>query len=314
MNKFENVDVLLSLERIMRQNTAFYRTDFAYDKELLTKAAASPDTADKALLWMSRPSGTYCFRECDTFIKDTRQYNTWKFYGEQTHDKILAYAVELTGIEDGTVRGNLYELDYGEHFRHVKNEALPAAAITLYYQYGNREQPADQRFDGYPDPEFGDFLRFETQPSDPDALRRVLQAEKRSREQLTPGDLDAHIAALHDSRIEAEARRVVEEMKRLDAPNSPNKTHFMVELSPHFVESASSMDTDRLFSMLPYKTLNFATLKNRRGSFAIVTKDENRDKDVRLPRPSIRAQLAGDKAKTTPKKAAAKIKTNDLEV
>ncbi|EKC57081.1 hypothetical protein OBE_10727, partial [human gut metagenome] len=36
--------------------------------------------------------------------KDTRQHNTWRFYGEQTRDTILAYAVELTGTEQGKIK------------------------------------------------------------------------------------------------------------------------------------------------------------------------------------------------------------------
>ncbi len=39
--------------------------------------------------------------ERDVFLKGTRQHNTWRFYGEQTRDKVLAYAVELTGIVNG---------------------------------------------------------------------------------------------------------------------------------------------------------------------------------------------------------------------
>ena len=35
-----------------------------------------------------------------------------KFYGEQTRDHVLAYAVELTGKVGGKIRGTLYELDY----------------------------------------------------------------------------------------------------------------------------------------------------------------------------------------------------------
>ena len=62
MNKFENVDVLAALEQIMCQNTAFYQDDFEIDKEMIRKAAASDKAEDKTLLWMSRPSGTYCFR------------------------------------------------------------------------------------------------------------------------------------------------------------------------------------------------------------------------------------------------------------
>ena len=112
LQKFENVDVIASLEAIMKQNTAFYQSDFDIDKGNIQWAAASDQAVDKALLWMSRPSGTYCSRERDVFLKDTRQHNTWRFYGEQTRDKILAYAVELTGTKEDTIRGNLYELEY----------------------------------------------------------------------------------------------------------------------------------------------------------------------------------------------------------
>lgn len=95
LQKFENVDVIASLEAIMKQNTAFYQSDFDIDKQILRKAAVSLIPEDKRLLWFSRPSGTCCFRERDVFLKDTRQHNTWRFYGEQTRDTILAYAVEL---------------------------------------------------------------------------------------------------------------------------------------------------------------------------------------------------------------------------
>ena len=84
MQKFENIDVIAALEAIMHQNTAYYQSDFAYDIKMMR----------------------------DVLLKDTQAYNTWKFCGEQTHDRILAYAVELTGVANGTVQGNLYELDY----------------------------------------------------------------------------------------------------------------------------------------------------------------------------------------------------------
>ena len=141
MNKFEDVDVITSLEAIMKQNTAFYQNDFDLDRNILQKAAASPTAEDRRLLWFSRPSGTSCFRERDVFLKGTRQHNTWRFYGEQTRDKVLAYAVELTGIVNGKIKGNLYELDYPQHFRHVKEQALPADNYTLLYEHGERVPP-----------------------------------------------------------------------------------------------------------------------------------------------------------------------------
>lgn len=314
MNKFENVDIIASLDAIMRQNTAFYQSDFEIDKEIIQKAAASPAVWDKRLLWLSRPSGTYCFRERDIFLKDTRQHNTWRFYGEQTRDNVLAYAVTITGTEDGKIKGDLYELDYREHFKHVAEQGLPADTVTLHYEHGSRTQPATQRFDGYPDPQLGEFMRGEAQPNDPDALRFLLQQEQRGRERLKPGDFKEHTAALHDSRIRREAGRILAELQALREPNSPEKTHFMVEVSPYFTAIASSKDTDRLLSMLPFKKLSLSNLKDRHGIYAFLPKDENRDKSLHKPRPSIRAQLAADKEKAAPKKTAAKQKNHDMEV
>lgn len=314
LNKFEDVDVFASLEAILKQNTGFYQSDFDIDKQIIAEKAASPRKEDKTLLWLSRPSGTYCFRERDVFISDTAPHNTWRFYKEQTRDPILAYAVELTGTEDGKIKGNLYELDYEKHYERVKDNTVDAGTVTLVYEHGTREQPADQRFDGYPDPQLGKFERFEVQPKDPEALQSLLREEKESRDKLKPRDFKEHIAALHEGMIEREAWRIVADMKKLSAPNSPGKSHFMVELSPTFTRLASTKDTERLFSMLPYKTLSFSEIKNQHGTYALIGKDENRDREIKKPRPSVRAQLAQDKKRTAPKKTAAKVKDHGLEV
>lgn len=314
LNKFENVDVIASLEAVMKQNTAFYQSDFDIDRRILQEAADRSGDTDRRLLWFSRPSGTCCVRERDVFLKDTRQHNTWRFYGEQTRDTVLAYLVELTGTERGKIKGNLYELDYPQHFREVAEKSIPADNYTLIYEHGERDIPAGQYFDGNPDPQLGKFERFEAQPNDPEALKDLLREQHKSRQQLAPGDFKAHIAALHDSRIEREARRVVEKMKQTETPNSPDKSHFSAELSPYFLRLATDKDMERLFSMLPYKSLSFSAMEGRHGVYALISKDENRDRDIRKPRPSLRAQLKADKAKTAPKKAAAKSKNHDMEV
>ena len=195
----------------------------------------------------------------------------------------------------------------------MRLKSVPVDNYTLIYEHGERKQPAGQYYDGNPDPQLGKFERFEAQPNDPEALRDVLIEEQRSREKLRPGDFKAHITMLHDNRIEREARRVVEKMKSLQEPNSPDKTRFMVELSPYFVRLATEKDADRLFSMLPYKTLAFSRNKDRFGTYALIDKSEDRSKDVRKIRPSVRAQLAADKEKTAPKKAA-KTRQKEMEV
>lgn len=314
LNKFEDVDVIASLEMIMKQNTAFYQSDFDIDRRILREAAARPAAEDKRLLWFSRPSGTCCVRERDVFLQGTRQHNTWRFYGEQTRDKILAYAVELTGTERGKIKGNLYELDYPQHFREVIEKSVAADSYTLIYEHGERSQPAGQYFDGNPDPQLGKFECFEAQPNDPEALNDLLWEQRHSREQLKPGDFKEHIAALHESRIETEARRIAGKMKELREPNSPDKSHFSTELSPYFLPLATDKDMERLFSMLPYKSLSFSAMEGRHGVYALIGKEENRDKGIRKPRPSLRAQLKADKAKAAPKKAAAKSKNQEMEV
>lgn len=312
LQKFENVDVVASLEAIMKQNTAFYQSDFEIDKQILQKAAISPIPEGKRLLWFSRPSGTCCFRERDVFLKDTRQHNTWRFYGEQTHDTILAYAVELTGTEQGKIKGNLYELDYPQHFREVIEKSISADNYTLLYEHGELTKPAGQYFDGNTDPQLGKFIRFEAQPNDPEALKSLLGEQKKKRIQHTPGDFKSHIDALHDRRIETEVRRIVENMKRLGAPDSPEKTQCAVEISPYFVPLATDKDMERLFSMLPYKSLSFSMLEDRHGVYALIDKSE-KNKEIKKSRPSVRAQLQTEKSPKVPKKTA-KTKHHELEV
>ena len=197
MQKFENMDVIAALEAIMHQNTAYYQSDFAFDIKMLQKAARSDQPEDKLLLWLSRPSGTFCFRERDVLLKDTQAYNTWKFCGEQTHDKILAYAVELTGAANETVQGNLYELDYQQHFQHIRDAALPVGANRLIYESGMREIGPKEHFDSRPDKYFGEFVRYEMQPRDPELLQAAIRQEQRSREPARPSDFKEHLAALH---------------------------------------------------------------------------------------------------------------------
>ncbi len=196
MQKFENVDIVKSLKAIMQTHTEHFQSDFDIDIKILKQAAKSPNPEDKKQLWICRPAETWCLRERDAFIKGTREHNTFCFYAEQTRDKVLAYAVELTGIEKGRVTGNLYELDYQKHYEHVKSVSVPAGDTKLIYENGERTQEAGRPITGDASPEFGKFLSFEEQPKDPAALQTVLRDEKHSREHFKSGDIKAHIEKL----------------------------------------------------------------------------------------------------------------------
>ena len=102
MNKFENVDVLASLQQIMQQNTAAFQNDFDIDKKILTQAAKSKNAEDKVYLWFSRPNGTHCLRERDVFLRGTREHNTFRFYHEQTKEDV--YKRQALPVEPIPVR------------------------------------------------------------------------------------------------------------------------------------------------------------------------------------------------------------------
>lgn len=196
MQKFENVDILKSLKAIMQTHTKHFQEDFEMDIKILKQAAKSQHPEDKQQLWLCRPAGTWCLRERDTFIKDTREHNTFCFYAEQTRDKILAYAVELIGIEKGRVTGNLYELDYQKHYEHVKDVSVDHGDTKMIYENGERTQEAGKRIIGGADPDLGKFLTFEEQPIDPAALRGILWDEQYSRDHFDSGSIAEHIKKL----------------------------------------------------------------------------------------------------------------------
>lgn len=100
--------------------------------------------------------------------------------------------------------------------------------------------------------------------------------------------------------IQSEAARVLRSLQSEREPNSPSGTHFMAQIPPDFLIRASTKDQDRLFTMLPFKSLSFSALKDRKGIFAFIQKDENRDQPLRQRKPSVRKKLENIKAADTP--------------
>ena len=104
--------------------------------------------------------------------------------------------------------------------------------------------------------------------------------------------------------IQQEAARLLRRLNDLQEPNSPNKTHFMAEVSRLFVERASSKELTALKRFLPYKSLALAKVKGRNGVFAAISGDESRGKELRKPRQSVLDKLQEPALKTAPKRSA----------
>ena len=78
-------------------------------------------------------------------------------------------------------------------------------------------------------------------------------------------------------------------------------------------ESTALNDTDMKYLLL-YLEETYGLTNEKKIDNALIDKGENRDKEIKKPRPSVRAQLTADKKTAAPKKAAAKRKNHDLEV
>ena len=76
----------------------------------------------------------------------------------------------------------------------------------------------------------------------------------------------------------------------------------MAEVSRDFMERAGAKDTAALQKLLPFSTLALTTLKDRRGVYALIGKDEDRSQSLR--RPSVRSKLqqAAEQKPTAAKK------------
>ena len=281
MKKFMDVDLIQSLKAVLQQNTGFYQSDFEIDRQILARAASEPEGRDKTFLWLSRPCGTHCLRECEVFLKGSPAYGVWQFFGNRNHNGVLAYVAEITHNEGDKILGNLYELDFGQHSRHVEDKALPMDYVRVVYEHGSRKQPVTKTVSSEEDLLFGKYLYSEYQTYESDAHRHILWEEKQDRDRFKQGDFQKHIVSLRTDRIETEAKRIVEKIRALEKPNSSDGNYFMAELSKVFTALASSEDLESLDHMMPYKEYSFSEIKGWHGRYIFVAKEENRNRNIR---------------------------------
>jgi hypothetical protein len=91
--------------------------------------------------------------------------------------------------------------------------------------------------------------------------------------------------------IQHEAARILGKLQDAREPNSPNGTHFIAEVSQDFWSRAKTKDRDKLFALLPFDSLSLSTLNDRKGIYAIISKDENRNQPLQKRRPSVLKKL-----------------------
>ena len=88
------------------ENTEHYKSDFEYDVATLLKAAKQPKIEDRTYYWLSRPCGTWCFKEKEVFLKDSGAYKTWTHY-ESEHEGFRAFRVVIEEMDGKKLLGKV---------------------------------------------------------------------------------------------------------------------------------------------------------------------------------------------------------------
>ncbi len=184
MRKYENVDVIAALGAVVEINTEHYKSDFRYDIESFKKAAKEPDGENNRFLWLSRQSGTECFRERDVYLIESQAHNSWPYYADRRGEGLRAYAVEVTGLENGRVMGTLHELDYREQAAEVKKAALHVVSVTAKYADGTELHLPYKEWDGHRESLYRKHgeCRLHREPENEGDLQAILKTSRDKRE------------------------------------------------------------------------------------------------------------------------------------
>ena len=199
MQQFKNVDVVSFLEQVMKSNTKHHQEDFEIDKKALEFAMRSDSPDDKYLVWLSRENGTHCLKENDIFIKESSAFYTWQQWAEPKRDeKIIAFAIHITGSSEGKPIGDVYELDYTAHAEMVKNNALSSNVKVLHFEHGDIRLPSTAPTHISPDINYGEYINTEYIPHNWQKFYdRIFKAHS-SYENLPEGNAEEYLSSLNE--------------------------------------------------------------------------------------------------------------------
>ena len=199
MQKFKNVDVEYFLEQVMKSNTKSHQEDFEVDKKMLKEAMLSDSPDEKYLVWLSRTNGTHCLRENDIFIKESPAYYTWQQWAEPKRDeKIIVFAIHITGSMDGKPVADVYELDYTAHAEMVKKDALLSDIKVLHFEHGKIQLPSTAPTHIHPDLNYGEYIRTEYVPQNWERLYDKIYKAHSTYEKLQEGNVEEYLLNLNE--------------------------------------------------------------------------------------------------------------------
>lgn len=210
MMRFENVNIIEALRKIMLHNTEHYQSDSEYDIKSLQEAAEDSE-GSRHFLWLSRGCGTWCFEERDVYIRNTHAFNTWDYYNNSS-ENVKAFAVEIERLQNKAVIGHIFELDYRAHIEDVRKNCLNAQAVEVVFKHPDSSNGYIRRFDidEYNNnwytigQRYGEIETLRYQVSDEFKLQTILNRARQARIlESAAGNLEQCVGAMVKERFHA---------------------------------------------------------------------------------------------------------------
>lgn len=185
--------------------------------------------------------------------------------------------------------------------------------VTFYSEKTVRVPEKEYNYETIPNLKYhyGDILDARNEADDESVVQGALHREHERRERMPKGHIAVHVQELEEARIQTEADRLAAALQSLTEPNTPDKTHFMAEVSPYFLPLASHDDMHRLFEKVRDQVkqpIYIAPVEGANGQYIFMRREERAQEQP--SKPSIKEQLA---AKPAPgDQPAAKSKNREV--
>lgn len=270
MQKFENVDLLDCLEKIMNLNVKCYSWEFPHAVKLLNEALRSDNSKNKNLLCFQCSNGTHCCYEKEVFIKNSPSNILFSYEEKRRKHTPIVYAISVKEQIDRKIIGNLYLLDYQTMIDFINRNEITADKKILHYDkkdlvvnFGKR--PLENEYT-----EYGQYIGMEYIPNEPEKLNTTLNEVSKEREYYPVASVKEHF----DNQTSLMIKNRISEMTEDEKEDII--TH--VELSKDFGEAdlLTQADIDLYNAIIAERTAK---------------------------KPSIKKQLAENKGKSEPTKS-----------
>ena len=207
MRKFEDMDIISALRKIVDNNNLFYKTDFNYDVETLETAAGGSH-----FLWLSRTSGTSLFAERGAHIRNHEAHHSWPYYSDTAYYGVKAFAVEVVENGGGRPIGNIYELDYRKHNDEIRHNSFSARTVDVTFKpnqlYPETTRTIDvaeynDRFRSLVN-RYGEVssIKYNLSAQDDTQLSKILMASREQRKaEAIPANLGAYVREIVKERF-----------------------------------------------------------------------------------------------------------------